>query len=184
MIAFWQWESNIYLLLAVFTSTPTTLLVSIRVSVFFFGGGDYIYMLYPNSFPSSQASSWHVPFNFSPFWFFCPFLMAYSKAKLKGSEGKASPCSRPLRTENASHKCLPTWALLYVSHKHILVTITSFVANPKSMRIQYKYYTHHNILFHMFQCISGLMTSNNLQKFPILNVNILTMQELAINNKT
>jgi hypothetical protein len=53
------------------------------------------------------------------------------------------------------------------------------VGTPKSMRMLYKYYIHHNTLFHMFQCISGLMTWYNLQTFPILNVNILT-----INNKT
>jgi hypothetical protein len=70
--------------------------------------------------------------------------------------------------------------LLYVSLKYIFVGITSFVGTPKSMRMLYKYYTHNSIVFHTFQCISGLMTL----PFLILNVNILTMQELAINNKT
>jgi hypothetical protein len=39
--------------------------------------------------------------------------MAYSKAKLKSSGDKASPCFRPFWIEKLSDKCLPIRTLLF-----------------------------------------------------------------------
>jgi hypothetical protein len=41
--------------------------------------------------------------------------MAYSKAKLKSSGDKASPCFRPFWIGKLSDRCLPIRTLLYVS---------------------------------------------------------------------
>jgi hypothetical protein len=49
--------------------------------------------------------------------------MAYSKAKLKSSGDRASPCFRPFWIGNLSDKCLPIRTLLYVSFKHILINL-------------------------------------------------------------
>jgi hypothetical protein len=63
--------------------------------------------------------------------------MAYSKAKSKSSGDKASPCFRPFWKGKLSDKCLPIWTLLYVSFKHILIELTSFMVPPNSMRKLY-----------------------------------------------
>jgi hypothetical protein len=57
--------------------------------------------------------------------------MAYSKAKLKSCGGKASPYFRPFRIGKLSEKYLLIWILLYVSFKHILISLTSFMGAPK-----------------------------------------------------
>jgi hypothetical protein len=43
--------------------------------------------------------------------------MAYSKAKLKSSGDKASPCFRPFWIGKLSDKCLPIRTLLYVGRR-------------------------------------------------------------------
>jgi hypothetical protein len=63
--------------------------------------------------------------------------MAYSKAKLNSSGDKASPCFRPFWIGKLSDKCLPILTLLYVSFKHILINLTSFMGTPNSMGILY-----------------------------------------------
>jgi hypothetical protein len=63
--------------------------------------------------------------------------MAYSEAKLKSSDDKASPCFRPFFIENLSDKCLPIWTLICVSFKHILISLTGFMGIPNSMRRLY-----------------------------------------------
>jgi hypothetical protein len=63
--------------------------------------------------------------------------MAYSKAKLKSGGDRASPYFRSFWIGKLSDKCLPIWTLLYVSFKHILITLTSFMGTPNSMRILY-----------------------------------------------
>jgi hypothetical protein len=63
--------------------------------------------------------------------------MAYSKAKLKSSDDKASPCFRPFWIGKLSDKCLPIRTLLYVSFKHIFISLTSFMGTPTSVRILY-----------------------------------------------
>jgi hypothetical protein len=55
------------------------------------------------------------------------FLMAYSKTKLKSSGDRSSPCFRPFWIGNLSDKCLPIWTLLYVSFKHILINLTTYI---------------------------------------------------------
>ena len=64
--------------------------------------------------------------------------MAYSTAQLKSNGNEASPCFKPFLTENMSDKFLPTWSLLYLSFKHIFVSLTTFIGIPNSMRILYK----------------------------------------------
>jgi hypothetical protein len=51
--------------------------------------------------------------------------MAYSKAKLKSSGDKASPCFRPFWIGKLSAKCLPIQTLLYVCiGKHLSDLLT------------------------------------------------------------
>jgi hypothetical protein len=64
--------------------------------------------------------------------------MTYSKAKLKSSGDRASHCFRPFWIGKLSHKCLPIRTLLYVSFKHILINLTSFMGTPNFMRVLYK----------------------------------------------
>jgi hypothetical protein len=63
--------------------------------------------------------------------------MAYYKAKLKSSGDRASPYFKPFWIEKLSDKYLPTWTLLYVSFKHVLINLTSFIGTPSSIRIVY-----------------------------------------------
>jgi hypothetical protein len=53
--------------------------------------------------------------------------MVYSKAKLKSGGDRASPCFRPLWIGKLSDKYLPAWTLVYLSFKHILINLTSFM---------------------------------------------------------
>jgi hypothetical protein len=55
--------------------------------------------------PSTQARSWRVPFSFRPSRFSWTLLTAYSKAKLKITGDKASPCFRPFLIRNLSDFC-------------------------------------------------------------------------------
>jgi hypothetical protein len=64
--------------------------------------------------------------------FFWTFLIAYSKVKLKSSGDEASPCFRPYCIGKLSGKCLPIRTLL-----HILISRTSFMGTPHSIRILY-----------------------------------------------
>jgi hypothetical protein len=61
--------------------------------------------------------------------------MAYPKAKFKSSGDKASPCFRPFWIGKLSDICLPIETLLYVSLKHVLISLTNFMGTPNSMRI-------------------------------------------------
>jgi hypothetical protein len=56
--------------------------------------------------------------------------MAYSKAKLKNNSDTASPCFKPFWVGKLSEKCLPIWTLLYVSFKHILISLNNVMGNP------------------------------------------------------
>jgi hypothetical protein len=58
------------------------------------------------------------------------------KSRLK--LGNESPCFKPFLTGNISDKFLPTRTLLYVSVRHIFISLTSFLGIPNSMRILYK----------------------------------------------
>jgi hypothetical protein len=58
-------------------------------------------------------------------------------AKLKGSGDKASPCFRQFWIGKLLDKCLPIWTLLYVSFKHILISLTNFMGTQNSMIILY-----------------------------------------------
>jgi len=64
--------------------------------------------------------------------------MAYSKAKLKSNGDKAPPCFKPFLIGNMSDKFLPTRTVLYVSGRHIFISLTSFMGIPNSLRILYK----------------------------------------------
>src|SRR5215813_8574086 len=61
--------------------------------------------------------------------------MAYSKAKLKSNGDRASPSFKPFLIRNVSDKFLPTRTLLYVSVRHIFISLTSFLGIPNSVRI-------------------------------------------------
>jgi hypothetical protein len=63
--------------------------------------------------------------------------MAYYRAKLKSSGNKASSCFKPFWIGKLSDKCLPIWTLLYVSFKHILISLTNFMGIQNSIRILY-----------------------------------------------
>jgi hypothetical protein len=60
--------------------------------------------------------------------------MAYSKAKLESSGDKASACFRPFWIGKLSDKCLPVWSLFYGSFNGNLISLTSFMGTPNSMR--------------------------------------------------
>jgi hypothetical protein len=63
--------------------------------------------------------------------------MAYSKAKWKGSGDKTSPYFGLFWIGKLSDKYLPIPALIYVSFKHILISLTSFMGIPNSVIILY-----------------------------------------------
>jgi hypothetical protein len=50
---------------------------------------------------------------------------------------EVSPCFRPFCIGKLSDKCLPIRTLLYNSFKHILISLTSFMGTPNSIRILY-----------------------------------------------
>jgi hypothetical protein len=62
--------------------------------------------------------------------------MAYSKAKLKSSSEK-SFCFIKFWIRKLSDKYLPILTLLYISFKHKLISVTSYMDTPNSMRILY-----------------------------------------------
>jgi hypothetical protein len=64
--------------------------------------------------------------------------MAFSKAKLKSGGDRATPCFGPFWIEKLSDKCLHIQTLLYISFKHILINLTSFMGTRNPMRILYK----------------------------------------------
>jgi hypothetical protein len=59
--------------------------------------------------------------------------MAYSKAKLKSSGDKASPCFRLFWIGKLSENVYLYG--LHVLFKDILINLSSFVVTPKSMRV-------------------------------------------------
>jgi len=63
--------------------------------------------------------------------------MTNSKAKLKSNGDNASVYFKPFLIGNMSDKCLPTRTLLYVSVRHIFISLISFMGIPNSMRISY-----------------------------------------------
>jgi len=63
--------------------------------------------------------------------------MAYSKAKLKSSCVRASPCFRPFVIGNLSDTFLPTRNLLNISGRLIFIKLKSFLGIPNSMTILY-----------------------------------------------
>jgi hypothetical protein len=63
--------------------------------------------------------------------------MAYTKAKLKSNGDRASPCFRPFLIGNSPDKCLPIRILLQDSFQQNLISLTSFLGIPNSMRMLY-----------------------------------------------
>jgi hypothetical protein len=63
--------------------------------------------------------------------------MANSKAKLKSSGDEIPPCVRPFWIEKLSDRCLTEQALLYVSFKYVVISLTSYIVFPNSMTILY-----------------------------------------------
>ena len=87
---------------------------------------------------SSWTTSCFVPFNIKPSWINWTLLMAYYTAKLKGNGDKASPFFKQFLIGNTWDKLLPTRTLLYVSFRHIFISLTSFTRIRNSMRILYE----------------------------------------------
>ena len=109
--------------------------------------------------------------------------MAYSKAKLKSNGDRASPCFKPFLIGNISDKFLPTRTLLYVSIRHIFISLTSFLGIPNSMRILYKVVYTFNIkkLFLMvnkFSIFYGILVSNIIFTRPYQPERILSMYDI------
>jgi hypothetical protein len=69
--------------------------------------------------------------------FFWTYLVVYSKEKFNSNGDKASLCFRPFWIGNTPDKYLPIRTLLYISFQHILISLTSFMGTPNSMRILY-----------------------------------------------
>jgi len=61
--------------------------------------------------------------------------MTYSTAKLKSNGDKASPYFETFLIGNMSDKCLPTQTLLYISFRHVFISLTSFMGTPYLIRI-------------------------------------------------
>ena len=55
--------------------------------------------------------------------------MVYPKAKLKSNGETASPCFKTFLLENMSDILLPTPTLLYISVRHIFISVPSFTVN-------------------------------------------------------
>jgi hypothetical protein len=72
---------------------------------------------------------------------FCSTLLD-TRATLKQSQKamvtEYPPCFKQFLKGNMSHKCLCTQTLLYVSVRHIFISLTNFMWIPNSMRILYK----------------------------------------------
>jgi len=84
--AFWWWDTTMYFVFPVFTSRPTSLLASNRVSLFFF----MVFMILPNILMSlAYTRNWYIPFDSSTSSFSWTFLLTYSKVKLKHNYSKA-----------------------------------------------------------------------------------------------
>ena len=64
--------------------------------------------------------------------------MAYSKTKLKSNGNKRSPSFKRFLIGNMLHKCLSTRTLIYVSVRHIFISLTSFMGIAITLRILYK----------------------------------------------
>jgi len=104
LLVFWSRDMTMYLILSDFSSSPVSLLATIKVSAFSFT----VRTLPPTIFTSStQTRKWSVPFHMKPFWFTWTLLMAYSKAKLKNNCDGTSPSFKPIVIGNMSDIFLP-----------------------------------------------------------------------------
>jgi len=74
-----------------------------------------------------QGLMWSIQFQ--------TFLIAYSKAKLKSTGDEAFPCSRSFRIGNVSDWFQLLGTLLWVSFKHTLISLNSFIVIPNSVRM-------------------------------------------------
>ena len=77
------------------------------------------------------------PSSFSHYWLSYTFLIKYSKAKLKINGDRASRSIIPFRTGEVSDICLHILLLCKFYLDTILLTLTSFMGVPDSMRILY-----------------------------------------------
>jgi len=64
--------------------------------------------------------------------------MVYSKPKLNSNGDRASLCFKLFLMGNVSDKFLPTQTLLYISVRHIFISLTIFMGIPNSIRILQK----------------------------------------------
>jgi hypothetical protein len=125
---------QLYIVFSTFIYRPAFLLASIKVCFFS--------VLYLCHLPvdlchqhTPEADVWHL-ISVTPD-FSWTILMAYSKAKLKSSGDKASPCFILFWIGKISEKCLRIQTLLFFLFRHTLINLTSFMGTPDSMRILY-----------------------------------------------
>ena len=57
--------------------------------------------------------------------------MAYAKAELKNNDKKTLPHLKTILIGNMSAKFLPVWSLLYVSFRHMFISLNQFHGDPK-----------------------------------------------------
>jgi len=110
----------------VFTSRPTSLLAYNRC-VFIYGicvFAQYIDTVSTDLKMMCTFNSNHPRFSWT-------FMTAYSRAKWKSNGDKVSPWFRPLGKGNASHRFVAMQTLLYVSLKHSLISLTSFMVKVR-----------------------------------------------------
>jgi hypothetical protein len=69
--------------------------------------------------------------------------MAYSKATLKNSGDKASPCFKPFWIVRPSDKCLPVLTLLCISFKRFVISLTHFMGVSKLSKNIVQYFPPH-----------------------------------------
>jgi hypothetical protein len=119
-----------YLVFPVFASRTTSSLASISFCVLLYG--IYVELHETNNMNINQKQLYL--FNFNTTLFSWTFLKLYSKAELKSNYGKPSPCIRRFWIWN---KYWLVWTLLWVSLKHILISLNSFLDIRSSMRVLY-----------------------------------------------
>jgi hypothetical protein len=122
---------TMYLVLSAFTSSPISLLVTTKASVFSFIGCSLSHIILTSS---ALARSWFVPFNVKPPWCTCTLLIVYSKAKLK-----ISPLQASANKQTRAHIDAGIFSLSKTSHYPLTIQSLSWLSVHHDPR--------HNIFF-------------------------------------
>jgi len=119
-----------YLVLSAFTSSPVFLLAASKATVFFF----IVCTLPPNINIISINQKLMCTIQFQSILFALTFLMAYSMAKLKSNEGRASPSFK-------TFLCLADDCLRGLCYRFRLDTFLLAVLVSWGYQTQWEYYT-------------------------------------------